>query len=538
MSAQSQVRDTDVIPISLVVHTVFCPRRAWLETNGEQTDTAQMQHGHSAHKNVDRVSTSRKHQQRSVPVSSPSLGLVGRCDAIEEMSNGELRVVEYKATPIKRTPKVTEANRMQLVLQGICLTEEGRKVTEYAVHFTDHHKTVSVDIDDDDRQRALEFLRRTRKIVESSVAPPPLIDSPLCNLCSHISVCLPDEHHGKVLERRVLASNPDSQIAHITTQGARASVQRGRLRVVKGDEVIGDVPMERIQGVVVHGNIDLSSALIRELLWRNSTVVWCSSSGRVYGWSKPAYGPNGLARLKQHVMSDRGNLLIASEMISCKIANQATLLRRNGHDSETVETLRKLQKDVLEIASQQELFGLEGEAASLYFSSFSSMLREKSLQELDWQWIGRHGRGANDHINILLNYTYALLVSECIRAILSCGLDPHAGFLHSSNRNKPALALDLMEEFRAPIADSVVITLINRHQLSKRSFSRIGNVLRLSEDGRKAVISAFEKRINTEFRHPVFEYSVTWRRAIEVQARLVLGVIDGTQKVYRGVKIR
>ena len=528
----------DAIPISLVAHTVFCPRRTWLEANGEKTDTAQMQQGHSAHKSVDNEKTSRQRQQRAVTVSSPSLGLIGRCDAIEQLPNGEYRVVEYKATPLKRTVHVTEANRIQLALQGLCLTEEGKSVGEYAVHFTDHNKTIEIDIGDEEQKRAIEYLRKTRKIVESPTAPPPLIDSPLCNRCSHISVCLPDEHHGKVLERRVIASNPDSQIAHLTVQGSRASIRRGRLRVVKGEEVLADLPIERIQGLVVHGNVDISSALMRELLWRGNTVVWCSSTGRIYGWTRPSEGPNGLARVKQHVMSERGNLLVAAEMIACKIANQRTMLRRNGDATETVGILQKLQKDALEVSSVQELFGIEGEAAGLYFQSFRSMLQDNALDGLGWEWNGRHGRGANDPINILLNYAYALLVSECIRALLSCGLDPHAGFIHSSNRNKPALALDLMEEFRAPIADSVVLSLINRHQLRKRMFSNVGESLRLTPDGRKAVIAAFEKRISTEFRHPVFKYSVSWRRAIEVQARLLLGVFDGTQKLYRGVRIR
>lgn len=137
-----------------------------------------------------------------------------------------------------------------------------------------------------------------------------------------------------------------------------------------------------------------------------------------------------------------------------------------------------------------------------------------------------------------MNYAYGLLSSECIRAILTCGLDPHAGFLHSSNRNKPALALDLMEEFRAVVADSVVLTLVNRKQISAGSFLSAGDSLRLSPAGRSAIIKAFERRINAEFRHPVFGYSVTWRRAIEIQARMILGVLNGSHPNYVGVKVR
>ena len=273
-------------------------------------------------------------------------------------------------------------------------------------------------------------------------------------------------------------------------------------------------------------------------MWRNCTIIWCSSTGRVYGWSQPGTGPNGLARVQQHVLSAQGHLPIASAMIASKISNQATLLRRNGHAADVCRTMRDIQKHTPEVTSIPELLGLEGEAASLYFGNFATMLKEDVLADLGWTWTGRQGRGANDPINILLNYAYGLLSSECIRAILTCGLDPHAGFLHSSSRNKPALALDLMEEFRAVIADSVVVSLINRKQVKAAHFTTVGGSYRLTPEGRKTVIAACEKRMATEITHPTYGYSVTWRRAIEVQARMLLGVINGTARDYTGVTVR
>ena len=303
-------------------------------------------------------------------------------------------------------------------------------------------------------------------------------------------------------------------------------------------ETISSVPLERVHSLVVHGNIDVSSALLRELMWRNCTIIWCSSTGRVYGWSQPGTGPNGLARVQQHVLSAQGHLPIAAAMIASKISNQATLLRRNGHAADVCRTMRDIQKHTPQATSIPELLGIEGEAASLYFGNFATMLKEDVLTELGWTWAGRQGRGANDPINILLNYAYGLLSSECIRAILTCGLDPHAGFLHSSSRNKPALALDLMEEFRAVIADSVVVSLINRKQVKAAHFTAVGGSYRLTPEGRKTVIAAFEKRMATEITHPTYGYSVTWRRAVEVQTRMLLGVINGTTREYTGVTVR
>jgi CRISPR-associated protein Cas1 len=137
-----------------------------------------------------------------------------------------------------------------------------------------------------------------------------------------------------------------------------------------------------------------------------------------------------------------------------------------------------------------------------------------------------------------LNYAYALLLADAIRAIVACGLDPHAGFLHSSVRNKPALALDLCEEFRAPVADSTVIGAFNNGELKRSDFSEVLGVARLRDAGRRTLIAAYERRVLSEFRHAVFGYRVTWRRAMEIQARMILGVIDGTQPRYVGIRTR
>jgi CRISPR-associated protein Cas1 len=150
----------------------------------------------------------------------------------------------------------------------------------------------------------------------------------------------------------------------------------------------------------------------------------------------------------------------------------------------------------------------------------------------------RSRRPALDPVNAALNFAYGLLLADCIRAVVACGLDPHAGFLHSSERNKPALALDLSEEFRAPIADSVVLGVFNNGELRAASFSHVTGSARLRDRARTTLVAAYERRVMTEFRHPLFGYRVTWRRAIEIQARLVLGVLDGTQPGYKGVPTR
>ncbi len=528
----------DPIPISLVTHTAFCPRRAWLESVGEKTDTMQMQAGTEAHRRADDASQSRPAEHRAVSIRSERLGLSGRCDVVEGTADGPLTVVEYKATPVRRRPEVTEANRLQLALQRICLEEMGHAVAGTEVYFTGHRRRVEVDLSDADMRSAEEAVARTRNIITSERAPEPFQDDRRCQWCSHESVCLPAEHRYEASRRRVVAAAPDAQIVHVTTPGSRASLSSGRLEVKKDGESLLSVPIERVLGLVVHGNADVSSALLRELCWRDRCVVWCSWSGRVIGWSRGADSPNGLQRVRQHVASAEGRLDIAQQMVAAKIANQATLLRRNGDAPEAVARMRRLQRDALEAPSLTDLLGVEGEAASLYFGAFSTMLEGRAARFAASQWKGRCRRPAPDPVNAALDYTYAILLGECVRALVACGLDPHAGFLHSSSRNKPALALDLMEEFRAPVADSVVVRALRNGEMDEADFTSVMGACRMTDRGRKQLIAGFERRIETSFRHPVFDYDVTWRRAIEVQARLILGAIDGTQRDYKGVTVR
>lgn len=532
-----RTRDSDPLWISTVLHTAYCPRRTWLELNGERTDTYQMQAGTSAHSRTDDQTESRPGKQRAVRVSSSVLGVAGKVDLLETVDDAK-RIIDYKTTPVRFEPKVTEANKVQLALQTICLEEAGEEVDGAAIRFLDHNKTVNVLIDSDLRQRATDLVEETRRIANSKIAPEPLEDDSRCRSCSHISVCLPDERRGEAVERRIVVSNPDSQVLHLTEQGSYASIRSGRIIVSKAGEKIATVPLERVNGIVVHGNIDLSSALIRELHWNRQAVVWCSSSGRAYGFTQPIESPNGLARARQGIEFADGRLDVARELIAAKIHNQTVFLRRNGGLSPSVARMKESLLELEGVSSLREIFGVEGEAAATYFGAFGSLLKEASLDSYSFNWAKRIGRGANDPINVLLNYAYGLLQADCTKAILATGLDPHIGVLHSSNRNKPALTLDLMEEFRPVIADSVVVTIINKRELPKNAFTSVGGSIRLTPDGRRSLVRAYERRAQTKFTHPIFGYEVTWRRAIEIQARMLLGIVDGTQAKYVGVKVR
>jgi CRISPR-associated protein Cas1 len=526
------------LPISLVAHHAFCPRRAWLEAAGEHTDTMQMAVGTRDHEAVDDPLRSRTARVRAFDVAAEELGVVGRCDTVEVERGGALTVVEHKATPVRQRPEVTAPIRLQLGLQVLALREMGLRVDGAAVWFSSHGVRVPVHLTPEDFDAARAAVAATRAVLDAATAPAPLEDDPRCSRCSHVAVCLPDERELKPVTRRIRVADPDAQVVHLTVPGARASVSKGRLVVVQRGETLATLPLERVQGLVVHGNVDTSAALLREVLWRGLTIVWCSSHGRVIGWSQPAHSANGAVRPRQHLASAQGRLDLAREFVAAKLCNQATLLRRLSGDAAPVARLRMLQHQVPRILSLTELYGAEGDGAAQYFGAFPSMLAPRLQDSIADRFPGRQRRPGRDPLNAALNYAYGLLVADVVRALVACGLDPHAGFLHSSARNKPALALDLMEEFRSPVSDSSVLRAFNNGQLKPSDFSDVLGESRLRESGRKALTMAYERRVGATFTHPLFGYEITWRRALEVQARLLLGVLDGTQARYIGIRTR
>jgi len=238
---------SDLLPISLVAHTVFCPRRAWLEAQGETVVHFQIESGTDAHRAVDKPGTQRRLETRALEVSHGPLGLTGRCDVLVRGDQG-LTVIEYKATPVRLRPEVTEAQRIQLTLQRMCLEDMGHVVAGQSVFFTDHQQLVDVVMSESLADLAIGYVKETRRLTEQARPPDPLRDSPRCRWCSHVSVCLPDEVSGRLPVRSIAVADPEGEVLHLTTPGSRASLKQGRVIVQRGEERLGSLPVDRVVG--------------------------------------------------------------------------------------------------------------------------------------------------------------------------------------------------------------------------------------------------------------------------------------------------
>jgi CRISPR-associated protein Cas1 len=208
-----------------------------------------------------------------------------------------------------------------------------------------------------------------------------------------------------------------------------------------------------------------------------------------------------------------------------------------GSDEPAARDMAELLSRLDRICDPTVLLGTEGQAAALYFGEFNRMLKAAALGR-GFDFKTRNRRPPKDPVNALLSFAYAILLKDCFSALCTVGFDPYHGFFHAGRHGKPSLALDLMEEFRAIIADSVVLTLINNEILTAKDFLIWRESCQLTEDGRKRFFETYEQRKSTVVTHPVFGYKMSYGRMLEVQARMLAAYVRGDIPEYTGFTVR
>jgi CRISPR-associated protein Cas1 len=371
-----------------------------------------------------------------------------------------------------------------------------------------------------------------RQVARHNRMPPPLVDSPKCPRCSLVGICLPDEvgwlrrdHTNEGSEpRRLLPAREDALPLYVQQPGARVSKSGDCLKVMDHETVLGEARLIETSHLVLFGQIQVSTQAIQELCRRGVPISYLSSGGWFYGLTSGLTHKNVELRRHQYaVAADPARCLaLARRFVQVKIANCRTVLRRN-HASAPEMVLRDLKTDQQhagEAGSLDELLGIEGTAARRYFSEFAGMLKGGE-GEMRFDFEGRNRRPPRDPVNAMLSLAYAMLAREWTVTLQAVGLDPYMGFFHQPRYGRPALALDLMEEFRPLIGDSVVLTAVNNGEVRPGDcIARMGTVA-LTSEGRHRFIEAYERRMGQEITHPVFGYQISYRRVLEVQARLL-----------------
>ena len=512
---------------------------------------------------------------RSVQMGSERLGVVAKMDLVESKTGEgdlltavEVRPVDYKAgAPREGTDanELWDTDKMQIGLQVLILRDNGYACNEGVVYYRATKQRVHLAVGPELERWVLGNIAQARRIVAEKI-PPPLVHSPKCVRCSLAPVCLPDETRmlsgggveresvergsaGADAPRRLIAARDDTRPLYLNTPGYRVGCKDEVLQVKENDRVVEEVRMRDVSHVALFGNIQISTQAIQSLCELEIPLSYFSMGGWFYGITRGHGLKNVFLRVEQFRQArEEGTCLsLARQFVNGKIRNHRTLLMRNHLEppEPVILKLRRAAEDALEAGSVESLLGIEGAAASLYFQQFSGMVKvedevtggesrrpDKDQLAFNFNFSNRNRRPPTDPVNAMLSLAYSMLAKDCTLAALAVGFDPYLGFYHRPRFGRPALGLDLMEEFRPLLAESTVLSCINNRVITERDFVRAGEAVNLSAAGRKRFFQTYEQRMSSLITHPLFDYKVSYRRALELQARLLAKTLTGEIAEY------
>jgi CRISP-associated protein Cas1 len=456
---------------------------------------------------------------------------------------------------------------VQIVLQAMVLRESGYRCEEGIVYYRSTNQRVRVPITEELVREAEAAVAQAWKTAEQRSIPAPLVDSPKCPGCSLNSICLPDETNalsvGALWEggedgaaqlslfspgtlprkrpvrevRRLIVPREDRKPVYLNTQGLKVGKSGDVLQVKEKDAVRQEVRLNEICQLNLMGNIQISTQAIQALCSAEIPVCYFSQGGWFYGITSGLTTKNVFLRQSQFRLATEQwfALRLARKLVAGKIRNQRVMLMRNHEEPPrlTLDQMREMAERAEESTSLEELLGLEGNGARLYFGAFQGMIKQEEESEgFNFDFGARNRRPPKDPINALLSLAYSMLSKDLTIACAAVGFDPMMGYYHQPRFGRPALALDLMEPFRPLIAESAVLNAVNTRMVTARDFVRAGKAVALTPGGRRGFLQAYESRMDTLVTHPIFGYRVSYRRLLEVQVRLLAKVLEGELDEY------
>jgi CRISP-associated protein Cas1 len=567
----------EYIPARMLNEFVYCPRLFFYEwVDGIFEQSADTLEGKAQHKRVDESASPLPDPQeladetirsRSVTMSSDRYGVIARMDLVEA-EGGTVTPVDYKHGEPRETKSGIElwpADKVQLAVQGLILRDSGYRCDEGLVYYFKTKQRVRVVLDEPLVTETLRFIQEARSVAAAGLIPPPLTDSPKCQGCSLAGICLPDETSGLAstpaaadavqlalfgepkkiessgtLVRRLITPRDDLRPAYLNTQGLRVGKSGEVLQVREKDVLKQEIRIGEISQLNLMGNIQVSTQAVQTLCQAGIPICYFSQGGWFYGITSGMNVKNVFLRRSQYRLAEEEwfVLSLSRKLVSGKIRNQRIMLQRNHLEPKavTLQQMKNMAEKAEEAGSIEELLGIEGNGARLYFGDFSGMIKADEDNDIPSQFrfdfSNRNRRPPRDAVNALLSYAYSLLAKDCTVACYAVGFDPMMGFYHQPRFGRPSLALDLMEPFRPLIGESAVLSAINNRMVQPKDFVKAGPSISLTPAGRKGLLHAYELRMDTLVTHPIFDYRVSYRRMLEIQARLLARFLENEIQGY------
>jgi CRISPR-associated protein Cas1 len=530
----------------------YCPRLFYLEEVEEiRVADAAVFRGRELHASLE---AGEDAEAVSIELTSPTWGLTGKVDCLRRRDGTYIPYEHKRGQPPRQADGSAGAwpsDRLQLIAYTVLLEEAfGQPIAEGRIRYHAANVTVRVPIDETARSDLRQALATARQLRESVERPPVADNERLCVRCSLAPVCLPEEvrqdrqpEHDPV---RLFPADRDGATLHVVSQGAHVGCSYDSLVVKPRDQPQTKHPIRGVETLLLHGFAQVSTQALRKCVEHGVGVHWLTTSGYHTASLVPTAG-QVQRRIRQYrALADEAICLrLARALVHAKVEGQHRYLLRASRGGADVRdsllpTLSGIQHALREApsaADRDSLRGHEGSAAVHYFTGLRSLLSDRVPEEL--RSATRNRRPPLDRFNALLSYGYGLLHTAVMRAVLAAGLEPALGFFHTPRSAAYPLVLDLMELFRVPLWDMVLIGSLNRgqwHPTDDFALSRAR--VWLSEAGRKKAIGLFEARLEECWKHPVLNYSLSYARTIELEARLLEKEWTGEPGLFARSRLR
>ncbi len=486
-------------------------------------------------------------------LGSEHLGLVGKVDALRRR-DGAIIPYEHKRGHSRRLEPVYTAwpsDRIQLGAYALLLEEHLQQpVQEGRIRYHADNKLVRVAIDGELRREVRDVIERAQELRRTTQRPPITNEEQRCVRCSLAPVCLPEENRKSDDPTRdtirLFPAHDDRQPLHVLGHGTRVGRRGYELRMEPREGESTTEPIRRVRSVALHGYASISTQALDLCASQGVAVHWFGAGGWYVGsfWRDDAAVQRRIRQYKA-LCDTELCLSLARSLVKAKTEHQLRFILRvlRKRDRSALDIDREVEKMRTTIASIDTveqiptLLGMEGWVAKAYFAAIPKLV----LEHVDSSLIpnGRTRHPPRDPFNALLSFGYSLLLREVIQSIRVVGLDAAFGFYHRPRTSAPPLALDLIELFRVSCVDMPVLAAVNRGQFNtKEHFVFAGQQVWLSKEGKKKAIVLFEQRLSDQWKHPILDYSLSYRRAIELEVRLLEKEWTGEAGLFARMRIR
>lgn len=573
--------NAELLPARMCNEFVYCPRLFHLEhvqgifVESAETIEGSAQHDRAAKRGVRRKAPEAPEEPpwelpRSLELLAPKLGVSGKLDLVE-FDSDSITVVEAKRG---RAPNLDlhrwhnhelpfgswAPDVAQVGIYIAMLREHGFPCALARIYYRKSKTTREIPWSPELERFVHAVIRGARQTAAEAQPPEPLLDSPKCVGCSLHAVCLPDEHHALAREaestapiRRIVPARDDLAIVHVTSPGTLLRKRGDSLVACRRDGHEEKAALKDVSHVALFGSVSVTQPCMAHLLRNGIPVSHHTGAGRLVGITHPLITLNLALRRAQYRAADteRMRLSATRAWVIAKIRNQRTLLRRyrkgaasvanegSGGDlppwaggveeeerndrkrskhtvADTLEAMKIAASAATRADDIDVIRGHEGDAAARYFAALTAVLPKTWRADFN----GRTRRPPRDRVNAMLSFGYALLVRDSAAAAARVGLDPMLGLFHTPIPGRPGLALDMMEPYRAAWVDAAVLRLIATGGIARDDFHVSTAGVTLTDAGRRRFIRAYERRADELTTHPVFGYRLSYRRMLELDARL------------------